>query len=683
MNLDLRAEDVSALEVHTEGWIAGLQLAALSMQGKTDLQDFVAGFTGSHEYIVDYLTDEVLNQQSEMVQNFLLRTSLLSSLTGSLCDALTGESNGQQMLEFLSKANLFVNSLDNQRQWYRYHRLFADLLRQRLRESDPDSLSSLYAKASDWYADHNLNSEAIESALDGKHYDRAVSLIDHIAESMMLSSQVTTLLRWIDRLPAEYFNSHPTLSLFYAWAAVMEGYGIEKVESYLASVEGIDEGKADSFRAFASLFQGRIAEAQQLASHALTYITEDEQFLISATTWILNLSGIMNADLRSSSQQLEDIVSLTQAAGNIMMTMMTMCNIAEMTMRQGQLYNARPIYERVLTMAVDANGQPLPISGMAFLGLAELAREWGQFDEAKCYLEKGMQLAAAYSTASNIEAHIQLARILQSQQQYEKAQSVFLKAAALATTYKTSDLDDQFVELLAARLWILQGKLDDVEHWIARRGLHKMDCNLITSYYDYHVFHHEYLTVARLRLAQGRYTEALAILDALLGQMDKWGWLQSRREIELHIVRAIALQALHKHEQAVRSLISAMEIAEPGNYLRTFIDEGPVIAELLIKVVSMGSMPEYAEKLLNAFGQADPVPPNTNDNLIDPLSQRELEVLRLIAAGLTNPDIADHLFVAVGTVKAHTSSIYNKLGVKNRVQAVKRARELDLLKHPG
>lgn len=403
------------------------------------------------------------------------------------------------------------------------------------------------------------------------------------------------LQRWIERLPAESLNTRSSLSLFYAWAAMMEGYAIEVVEKRLACVVDLDEGKADSFRAFVCLFQGRVADAKRLATQALAHITDNEQFLMSATTWILNLSEIMNADLRSSRQRLRDTADRAQIAGNIMMTMMTMCNVGEMTMRQGQLYTARTIYERVLTMAVDDDGQPLPISGLAFLGLAELAREWGEFNAAKHYVEKGMHLAASYSTASIIEAHLHLARILQSQCDYETSQTAFDKAAELAAAYKTSELDDQFVELLETRLWILQGKFDDVEQWVGRRGLDKMDSNLITSNYDYHIFHHEYLTVARLRLAQGKYAQALNILDELLILMDKWGWLQSRREIELHVVRAVALQSLNKNEQALSTLVSALKIAEPGGYLRTFVEEGPLIAKLLAHALSKDIMPEYVK----------------------------------------------------------------------------------------
>jgi LuxR family maltose regulon positive regulatory protein len=679
MGLDLRPTDVTALESRTEGWITGLQLAALSMRNKQDLPTFVAGFTGSHEYIVDYLTDEVLRQQSDNVRLFLLKTSILNRMTGSLCDWITGGSSSQQMLEFLDRTNLFVTPLDTQRQWYRYHQLFADLLRQRLLQAYPDTIYELHAKASEWYAARGLYSEAIDHALDGKSYDRAAAILDQIAESMLMRSEVTTLLNWIQQLPEDYLNDQPSLALFYAWAAVMDGYALDKIEKRLESVPDLETAKADSYRAFVSLSHGKLNEAQQLAQQALTHFRESDQFLRSATTWILDFIRIMTSDLRSSREQLEVIADMTQTAGNAMMTMMTMCNVAEMTMRQGQLHQAHTLYERILSLAVDDSGQPLPISGMAFLGLAELAREWGDFDAAKRYVEKGILPAAAFSSGSNIEAQIHLARIYQSMGDYRTSQTAFEKAAALAAEYETSDIDDQFVELMAARLWILQGKYDAVEQWITRLGLATMDSTLITNYYDYHIFHHEYLTVARLRLAQGQPAQALSILEELLNLLEIWGWLQSRREIELHVVRAITFYALRRKEQALSALISALELAEPGGYVRTFVDEGPPMAELLELALTKGIMPVYTTRLLEVFSKENHIKSNIIQDLHDPLSERELEVLRLIAAGLPNPAIANRLVVAVGTIKAHTSSIYSKLGVNNRIQAVHRARELNLL----
>lgn len=680
IGMNLQPADISALATQTEGWIAGLQLAALSIQNKQDPSAFIAEFTGGHEYIVDYLTDEVLNQLDDNVRQFLLKTSILNRLSASLCNAITEKQDGQTMLEYLDKRNLFMTALDSHRHWYRYHRLFADLLRQRCKLKYAEDLASYHIKASQWYEQKGYYAEAIEHAIDGQAYEKAITLIDNIAESLLMRSEVTTLLHWINQLPPGCLDNYPTLSLFYAWAAVMDGYGMDSIETLLARVKGLDNAIADSFRSFVRLFQGRIAEAFELANRALNHIPEEERFLTSATKWVLKLTDIMNADLVSSSKQLEDIANFTQITGNMMMSMMTLCNLAEMQMRMGKLKVARSMYERIVTTAVNDTGQPLPVCGMAYLGLAEIYREWGDFDAATRYVEMGTSPTATFSTGSNVEAYMHLGRISQSKGDYEKAKNAFEKAAVLAKEYKTSEIDDYFVELMTSRLWVLMGKYDAVHQWMLQRGVvEPIDPEQIGSYYDYHLFHHAWLTVARLRLAEGYPDKALTILDALNTLIEAWGWQHSRREIELQLLRAIAYYNLKLIEPAVESLGKAMEMGEPGGYLRTFIDEGAPVEALLQYIAARGSMTVYSETLLNAFDRLKTSSITPNQELIEPLSERELEVLHLIAQGFSNPEIAEKLFLAIGTVKAHTSNIYSKLGVSNRVQAVQCARELHLL----
>jgi LuxR family maltose regulon positive regulatory protein len=748
MGLGLSASDVASLTSRTEGWITGLQMAALALQPLTAQQaavpdpqqsaaqiaNFVQAFTGSNRFVLDYLVEEVLHGQPQSLQSFLLRTAILDRLTGPLCDALlevgehglaidsdeaqltlsSTESASQRTLEQLEAANLFIVPLDNERRWYRYHRLFADLLRKRLRHLHREEVPILHRRASTWYEQNDLLPQAINHALAAEDFERAADLIERVAEEVLMRSEVATFQRWVETLPSELVQARPSLCLLHAWALVWSGEPKEVIESLLQDID--DEGVAvissrlAPLRAFVATWQGRVARAADLARQALEQLPEDESFVRSTAAWNLGISYLLRGDIQAGSQVLDEMVRTGQRAGNVMMAVSALCHLAEIQMSGARLYEAGEIYRQALDLAADGQGQPLPISGMALIGLGELSREWNDLETAEQYVTEGIERLQEWGEFPALDGHLSLARIKQAQGDAEMARDVLDRARQIAAQFEVTELDDLLVETYQVRLWIAQGECEAAQRWIEAQGLSLDDALSAAKepaqkpwtdgsrfgladddvYLDYQMRNYLYLLLARILVSQDRPSEALPLLESQATLLEQQGRGTSRRMIELQNLTALALQAQGKIDQALAALDQALTIAEQGGYVRTFVDEGEQMTRLLRLAATHGIAPEYVSKLLAAFDL--PVPryagmlpaepeasPAGTQPLIEPLTERELEVLRLLATGLSNPDIAQRLYIATSTVRSHLKSIYGKLDVHRRWDAVQRAEELGLL----
>jgi LuxR family maltose regulon positive regulatory protein len=744
--LHLSPQDVAALEARTEGWIAGLQMAALSMQGRQQtpgghgVSAFIQALTGSHRFILDYLVEEVLDQQPPAIQEFLLKTSILDRLTGSLCDAVLGHeeisasanggmdavaghqtahppiypsANSQAVLEYLESANLFIIPLDDERRWYRYHRLFAELLRKRLRQTDPNLDPILHRRASEWCEQQGLVAEAIDYSLATEDSGRAARLIEAAAETTLMRSEVTTLLRWIDQLPAEEVQARPSLCIYHAWALLWSGHPWDVVEARLQDLAGtrqvpqaLASGQAASLRGMVALFQGKIPRAAELSRRALDQLPPNDAFLRSIALWNLAISHMADGDPETGIQTLEEVVRTSQQAGNIMVAVMVTCNLAELRMKQGRLRQARDVYHRALDLATDDRGQRLPVAGQALFGLAELSRHWNDLDTAIRYLQEGIELIEHWGEVGAIEGYMLLARVLQAQGNVDAAQEALDKARDRAIRFDATDLDDRAVALQQARLWLAQGKLEATRHWFETQGLDRQPAGIRPDDGEdlvaQRMLKYEHTVLARFWLAQGRPERALELLVPLIAWMER----VSREDliIEGRVLQALALQAKGQSTQATEALQRALSLAEPEGWARIFVDEGERMRSLLSDFrLALGDPARkteaqerdrlllYANTLLDAFPDretaagAEPMsrhPPGIQDlesQLVEPLSERELEVLGLLAAGMSNPEIADQLYIAVSTVRSHCKNIYGKLNVHRRWDAVRRGQELGLI----
>jgi LuxR family maltose regulon positive regulatory protein len=697
MGLDLSPDDVAALAARTEGWITGLQMAALAVQRKdaARVSAFLATFTGRHEHIVDYFADEVLGWQPGNVKAFLLQTSILERLSGPLCDAVcgarsedAGRQSGQQILERLQEANLFVVPLDDERQWYRYHRLFADLLRQRLRQVEPDSVPILHRRASQWYGQNGFVEEAIDHALVGKDLQQAALLIEKAAEPILMRGELVTLTAWLGALPGEIVRQRPLLCFYYAAVLLLNGEPPTKIQTYLqiAVAHGIPDSTtlgAMVLRALLALWQGDVDRSMELGQQALASLPEQNLLWRGIVTGNLGIAYLYNGrDLDLADRMLEEAARMGERAGNVMGAVIALCNLAELRIVQGQLWAAKRLYDRALALAVDDRGHSLPISGMAVAGLAALLQEWNELEEAERLLTRAVDLASENLPIGVLvfDGYLTLARVKQSQGDLKAAQDAIERARTVAASTGATELDDWFVGATQARLWIAQGHLDAAARWARSRGLVDRPVtdpsDAGRSSLPYSLYELEHLTLAELWIAQDNTRRALDELAALLAKSSALQRTDS-------VIKILVLMALAHHQQkhldrALEALAQALAQAESGGYVRTFVDRGPRMTRLLRQALAQGVAVEYVQRLLMAC-DAGAVPPLKNQMLVEPLSDRELQVLRLLTTYLASAEIGQELCISVNTVRFHTKNIYSKLGVHTRRDAVQRAKELGLL----
>jgi LuxR family maltose regulon positive regulatory protein len=689
MDLDLSAEDIATLETRTEGWIAGLQLAAISMQGSKDATGFIKSFTGSHRYVLDYLIEEVLEQQSESVRAFLLQTAVLDRLTGSLCNALTGQSNGQATLERLEHANLFIVSLDQERCWYRYHHLFSDLLRQRLRQEQPDWVPTLHHRASEWYEQNGFADEAIEHALRGEDFERAAHLLEEHVDALLQRGEHTTVSGWINALPDSLVREHPYLCVFHAWALQLTGQfeateaRLLDAEEALANLYQENDADADtirgyihSHRAYLTFIRGEHAKTINYARQALEQLPPEATVIRTQTALYLGVAYRFQGEFQAALDIFTEAVAISQKMGGSVTAVLSFLNLAELYTEQAHLHQARNIYEQALQFTKHQTGRPdMPFSGYAYVGIGRVLRQWNELDNAYRHITKGIALCRERNVAELLALScIELAHIQHALGNDEQAREALQEAKQIFDGF--SPWGSDMLAAHQAHLDLMQGEVESAERWAQASDLN------IDDELELHR-EVEYLALAQVFIAQNRFEQALSLLGRLQQIVQAIGKMQS--VLETLILQAMALSAQGDTEQALIKLEQALAIGEPENYVRIFVDEGPPMARLLYEAVTRGIAPDYTRRLLAAFPVAEPEqtdPPKAQalkSELVEPLSERELEVLQLIAAGLTNQEIATQLVLTLNTVKVHTRNIYGKLDAHNRTQAVARARALGIL----
>jgi LuxR family maltose regulon positive regulatory protein len=682
MSLNLSAEDITALEVRTEGWIAGLQLAAISLQGHKDATSFIKSFTGSHHFVLDYLVEEVLQQQSESVQTFLLRTSILDRLCGPLCDAvlLDPSASGQETLAYLEHANLFIVPLDNERRWYRYHHLFADLLRQRLHQSTASSkgdemggVAELHRRASAWYEDKGLELEAFHHATAANDVEHAERLIEGKGMPLHFRGAVTPVLNWLKSLPTTVLNDHPSLWTTYASVLLVTGQvsGVEQTlhsaETALQDAEPDDKtrdliGRIAAIRATAAATLNQVETIIDQSRRALEYLHPNNLAFRTSTIWKLGYAYHLQGDRAAARQAYAEVISIGQASGNMVFTLLATIGLGILQEAENQLHLAAQTYRRVLQLFGD---QPLPFASEAYLGLARLLYEWNDLDTAQQHAQQSIELARLIENTDRVVAcEVFLARLKLVQGDAASAAAILAKAGQ---SVRQHNFVYRMHEVAAAQVLTL---------------LHQGNLAAAAELAETHDLP---ISQARIHLARGDTSTALAVLEPLRRQAEAKGWEDER--LKVMVLQAVAHLAHGEKDKAVQLLGDALALAEPGGFIRIFADEGTPMAHLLSEAAAHGIMPDYVGKLLAVFesekqksedkSSLAPAPPA--QPLIEPLSRRELEVLQLIAQGLSNREIGERLFLALITVKGHNQKIFGKLQVQRRTEAVARARELGLL----
>jgi LuxR family transcriptional regulator, maltose regulon positive regulatory protein len=697
MGLHLTGSDVDALEARTEGWIAALQLAALSMQGRDDTSGFIASFAGDDRFVVDYLAEEVLERQTDEVRRFLLDTAIMDRFTGALCDAVTGRSGGKAMLERLDRANLFLVPLDDRRVWYRYHHLFADVLRARLADEEPEQRDELHRRASTWFEASGDQPEAIAHAMAGHDVERAARLIELAAPALFRTRQEATALRWLTALPPELFPARPVLSIELVAATMVSGE-IDGVEPLLDDIErwldpGADLTSAIVFehdelahlaaqvavyRAALALIAGDPEGTIEHANRALDLAEASDHLRRGSAAALVGLALWTVGDVEAASRRYTESIASLTAAGNVSDVLGCTIALADMYLTLGRLGDAIRAYEAGVALA-EAHGALRGTADM-HTGLAEVLLEQHDVGAAADHLAAGALLGERAGLPQNpYRRRVAMARLRRAEGDLDAALDLLHEAEGVYNTDMSPPVRP--VAAVRARALVAAGDLAAAQRWVAESRLTPDDD--LTYVREY-----EHLTLARVLVAADAadrdsrsVDDATRLLQRLLAAAE--AGRRTGSAVEILIVLALAHQARGDTAAASAALEDALVRAGPEGFIRAFVDELPALAPLLGSIAGPGVAHDHARTILAAAPPAvevDRAPPvgTSPSGLVDELSHRELDVLRLLRTDLSGPDIARELVVSLNTVRTHTKNIYTKLGVNNRREAVRRAAELGL-----
>ena len=721
--LDLDARDVAALEERTEGWIAALQLAALSLRGRDDVSGFVARFAGTDRYVVDYLVEEVLAHQGEQVRDFLLQTSVLDRLTGPLCNALTLRDDGDQALGALDRANLFLVPLDDRRHWYRYHHLFADVLRSRLQAERPELAPVLHGRASAWFESEGLDDEAVQHALLAGDFDRAAHLMELLVPSIRKHRREAVLLRWLTELPDPTVRRNPVLSVFYGYLSMVSGdldevgQRFDDAERALAagpdpaSVPWADTDELRTLPATIAVHRAALAQARgdvagtvAQAARALELAGPDDHLARGGAAGFLGLAAWAAGDVTRAFETFTIAVGSLHAAGNLVDELTSTVVLADLSLAAGHPGRARTLYRRAMEVA-DAHGDPVARAAATLrVGLSELDCEAGDLHSARAHLDVAASLAEGAPMVESLHRwFVARSRVAVADGDGEEAVALLDQAEA---SYRPGFFPDvRPIPALRARVQVTLGDLPRAMAWAGAEGIAtEDDASYLREF--------EHLTLVRVVIAQHRANadeQALVRAMGLLARLHAAAAASGRHGslLEIRMLTALAQDALGRPDEAVQSLVAAWAQApEPEGWVRLFLDEGRALLDLLRAAEAEGDLGHHASRLLGHWAAAqgpddqpagqtlDDQPHEQPEDQLgdrqgdrgrrrapspDLLSGRELEVLRLLDTDLTVPQIARELFVSPNTVRTHTKHIFTKLDVTSRRAAVRRARELGLL----
>lgn len=696
MKLGLSEANLAALDHRTEGWIAGLQLAALSMQGRENLPAFIEAFAGDHRFVVDYLMEEVLRRQPENVRQFLLYTSVLERLCGPLCDAVTGQTGGSVRLKALERGNFFLVPLDDRRHWYRYHHLFADFLQMHLQADQPDAVPALHRQASVWFESEASAADAIRHALAAKDVERAADLIERAVPALRRSRQEATALAWLRALPDSVVRRRPMLSVYYAGGLLMGGQR-EGVEERLLEAERWLNGTQvdaaprmivvdqDEFRGLGSLialyraamalsaasFSETVAQAQRV----LDLVPAGDDFKRGAASGLMGLALWADGHLEEAHRSYLEAMASLQRAGYLSDAVGCAVAVADLEQERGHLRLALATCEQGLHLATQDGGLALRGAADMQVGLSALACERGELKAAAQHLNQSQDLGELLGLPQNRFRWCRTAaRIREIEGDLDGAPALLMEAQRLYVS-------DFFPEVrpiaaLKARIWIRQSKVDDALAWVHERHLSATDPPTYFRAF-------EHLTLARLLLWQAHHErntpallQATGLLERLLHAAEEGG--RTRSMTEILVLQALAFRQRGESAEALARLGAALKLAVTEGNLRLFVDEGEPLAAMLRKLAKQGVAVNAVRQVLNAFDQP-PHPAPVHAGSYEALSERELEVLRLLQSELGGPELARTLAVSLNTLRTHTKNIYSKLGVGTRRAAVRRAGELGLI----
>jgi len=671
-HLNLTAEQIAVLDTRTEGWIAGLQLAALSMRGREDINTFIQAFSGSHRFVIDYLADEVYSQQPEDLRVFLCQTSILDRFTAPLCDVITGRKDSVAVLRKLEDANLFITPLDEQRIWFRYHHLFSDFLRARLDEQTKAYLNKV---ACQWFIEEGLYSEAVKYALMTRDDDITVSAIAGAVPDAFNKGAFQSVLGWMDALAEDTVLNNPILATYKGFVLFLTGPHQEALPYADAAEKHISPdtpeplyGKFLSLKAHVALCEGRSDECIRYSYDALENLSEQDIFIRHLTLNILGQLLEMRSDVASAVDIYRQAYESGWRSGDYVGSLVVFTNLVFSLNELGRRLEAVTLCEQAIADRKTHSKKGAPFLDAIYLPWSLLLYEANKLNLAMEYAQRAIDLLTAVNFPLGILwAEYILALIHKANGDLAPARDLILRGGQLTTQLGREQVQGQWFTALEAQIELEGGNLSRAVQWAEKLKYTPQDIPHLWSEYPY-------FTYIRILLAQNKNEDAQMVLEKMESQAAEQG--RFRKLITIHLLQAITLDKINNTSQAVNQLERALELAVPERYYRAFLDEGEAIAQLL--PAARQTAPSFVDELLLNF-RTPHHPTREVEWLIDPLTEREQEILRLVARGMSNREIAEALFVTLGTIKKHLNNIFSKLSVKSRTQAITRGRELGLL----
>ncbi|MCP4415675.1 MAG: hypothetical protein GY805_03570 [Chloroflexi bacterium] len=682
MALTLSPEDVTVLEARTEGWIAGLQLAALTLQKDANNSQFIRTFASSNRFIFDYLAEEVLERQPPELQDFLLQTSILAQMNSQLCAAVLEQDEAQGTLKQLEQNNVFLIPLDDEQQWYRYHHLFADLLHNRLRQTIPNQIPILHLRAAAWFTQEGMIAEAVSHAHAANDLEQMVRLVKRNAFAMLDIGELTTLKGWLDTLPDKVVLAEPWMSLFYAWTLAYLGQ-TDAVEQHLKNAgQGLagatkeDEqhlsGQIAAIRTFLAKLKGETLPAVQLANQALTQLPVDDFKTRSFVAAMLGTVLQQMGDLAAAARAFDTAVSTSRKAGNSHMAVHALCDLAGLQLLQGKLNKADATCREALKLAknsAERGGRPLLGADFAHARLSGVLLRRNKLDAALHHAQQGFELSQQRGQADILTFCALALTAVQFELNDEHGWRQTLQQARQVE--RDAARHNALIDFVEVEFGLLRGDVKTAVAWAKTNELH-VENEIQAGQTFYYIF------LARLLIAQNKTNETLSLLKRLLEFEEKSD--ATGLVISILVLQAVAWQITENTESALTALERAILLAEPEGYVRVFIDNGTSLQPLLRQLSQRGIAVAYVNRLLSALeDERETTRPSAPDLPQEPLSDREVEVLRLLQTDLRAPQIASRIFVSVHTVRSHIKNIYRKLNVHSRYEAVAKAQKLELL----
>ncbi|RNM14049.1 tetratricopeptide repeat protein [Nocardioides pocheonensis] len=697
MGLALAREEVDTLDERTEGWAAGLQLAALSLRGRENPAAFVDDFAGSHRFVLDYLVEEVLDRQPDRVREFLLATSVLRELNGSLCAAVTGMPDAPEILDSLDRDNVFVIPLDDARRWYRYHHLFADALRARLLARHPDRLRGLHTTAGRWLAERGMFPDAVPHAIAGEDHELTADLVELALAGLRKGRQDATILEWLAAVPDDVVRRRPLLATATAWSRLAAG-DFGGIEAWLdVAQEGLEarpgptdlstpappdvvEAHAQEVRALPAMIavyrasvaqaRGDVAGTIAHAQRAYDLAGPEDHFSRGAGAGFLGLAAWAAGDLETAVDTFTDAVVSLRAAGLVADALGSTVVLGSMWLARGRPLEARRIFEEALATAERRSGPALPTAGDVHVGLADVLRELGDLEAAARHLDVARELGDLGALPENRHRwYTTMAGLLRARGDLDGAVAMLDEAEPLFRPGFFPEVRP--IAAARARVRLAQDNVVDARAW-ARQ--HEVEPDVEPTYLE----EYDRLTLARVLVAEGSPADAIALVEPILDAARASG--RGGSLIEAHVVLALARHAAGDPSAAAEDLSTALAIGVPAGYRRLFLDEGPAMVDLLTSLLrgAPADVRRHAEQVL-ASAKAPTATARLDQRPDEALSDRELDVLRLLATDLTGPEISRQLYVSLNTLRTHTKHIFTKLDVNTRRAAVSRATERGLL----